>query len=101
LLSFNVKSTGPGLQLRVSINGIARYELEVPQNNLLICLNLPPPDSSLHTISLEMWGKLPEHTMLDAQGRIVSDRGLEFENFCYDNVPLGYLFLESGVYYHD
>ena len=101
MLSFDVKSTGPGLNLTVSINKVQRYHLEVPQNDLLICLHLPEHDSSQHVITLEMSGKLPEHTVVDTQGYIASDRWLEFSNFKFQDIELGYEFTESAIYVHD
>jgi hypothetical protein len=101
LLSFNVKSTGPGLHLSVSINKVQRYFLEVPQNDLLICLHLPEHDSTQHVITLEMTGKLPQHTVVDPRGHILSDRWLEFSNFRFQDIDLGHQFAESAVYLHD
>lgn len=101
MLSFNVNSTGPGLHLSVSINKVQRYFLEVPQNDLLICLHLPEHDSSQHAITLEMTGKLPQHTVVDAHGRITADRWLQFKDFKFQDIDLGHQFTESAVYLHD
>jgi hypothetical protein len=101
VLSFYVKSTDPGLHLSVSINKVQRYNLEVPQNDLLMCLHLPEHDSTQHVISLEMSGKLPQHTVVDSQGRIIADRWLEFSRFKFQDIELGHQFTQSAVYRHD
>ena len=75
--------------------------LEVPQNDLLMCLHLPEHDSSQHVISLEMSGKLPQHTVINQQGHIISDRWLEFNSFKFQDIDLGHQFTESAVYLHD
>ena len=47
-----------------------------------------------------MTGKLPQHTVVDAQGRITADRWLEFRDFKFQNIDLGHHFTESAVYLH-
>lgn len=101
MLSFKVRSTGPGLHLAVAINKVDRYRLEVPTEPLLMCLHLPEHDSSQHVISMQMWGKMPHHTVLDQQGRILEDRWLEFSDFRFGDIALGSLFVESARYWHD
>lgn len=101
MLSFCVRSTGPGLHLRVSINQTLQYALEVPQHDVIINMPLPELDSDQNKISIEMSGKLPQHTVVDSQGRIISDRWLEFHSFKFKDIALGQQFMESAVYWHD
>lgn len=101
MLSFLVRSTGPGLGLTVAIDHESRYHLEVPQEPLTINLHLPRDHDQPHVLSLEMWGKLDSYTVLDSQQKILADRWLQFTDFTYDGIQLGHLFTESARYYHD
>ena len=48
-----------------------------------------------------MTGKLPEHTVIDDDGSIVSSPVLTIADVKFENIDLGYVFLEKAMYYHN
>ena len=48
-----------------------------------------------------MTGKLPEHTVIDDDGNIVSSPMLTIANVKFENIELGHVFLEKAKYYHN
>ena len=54
-----------------------------------------------HALVFEMTGKLPSHTLLDAQGEITQDRSIMITDLAFDDIQLGHLFTEVARYCHD
>ena len=48
-----------------------------------------------------MTGKLPEHTVIDDNGSVVSSPMLTIADVKFENIDLGYVFLEKARYYHN
>ena len=54
-----------------------------------------------HEIKFFMKNKTQEHTVIDADGNIISDAMLTIANMTFDDIKLGHLFTEQAVYHHD
>lgn len=54
-----------------------------------------------HKLSITMSEKTPEHTILNASGKIIEDSCIEISEFKLDNIELNYTFYENCVYSHD
>ena len=54
-----------------------------------------------HQFEFVMTGKLPEHTVIDDDGSIVSSPMLTIADVKFENIDLGYVFLEKAMYYHN
>lgn len=55
----------------------------------------------LHQLKFVMTGKVPAHTVLDADGNIVSDAVLEFSNIEFDGINVDALLQQLGKYTHN
>lgn len=54
-----------------------------------------------HRLKFVMSGKLPEHTVLDTNGNILSDSVLEFFNIKFDDINVDTSLKQTGKYAHD
>ena len=54
-----------------------------------------------HILEIEMLGKLPEHTQLDAQGNILQDSLVTVNHLKFDDIDLGQVFYNLAEYHHD
>lgn len=60
-----------------------------------------PENEADHELKFIMKGKLPEHTVIDAQGQIVKDARLSIKDLSFDEILLGDLLAQNAVYTHD
>jgi hypothetical protein len=54
-----------------------------------------------HVLSLELSGKLSEHTTLDVDGAIISDAVITISDIAFDDIALGHMFTQVTQYHHD
>jgi hypothetical protein len=100
--SFRACSTGPDLSLIVRLDGEEKYHFtDLPQDPQDIVMEFNDEIEVDHIVEIEMQGKLPEQTQLDADGNIVGDRVIEISDFTIDDITLGHLFTEVSQYHHD
>jgi hypothetical protein len=57
-------------------------------------------DDGEHEFKFVMKHKTQEHTIVDENDNITSDAMLNIANVTFDNIKLGYLFVEQCVYHH-
>jgi len=100
-LAFNAAATGNDLKLTARLNGRVFFDQTLTQDTVSIETEFPDVDGETYLLEIEMSGKLPEHTTVDADGNIVEDRMIEISNFAIDNIKLAQLFTEKTQYYHD
>jgi len=100
-LSFRIKATGADLKLTVRVDDCVIYQEIVPVESQEIRHEFDDDTESEHVLSFELSGKLPEHTMLDAQGNIISDAVIAISDVAFDDVALGHMFTEVTRYHHD
>lgn len=58
-------------------------------------------DNNEHELRVEISGKTPDHTVIDAQGNILKDIVIELSNFTVDGIDINQLFQEKTVYTHN
>jgi hypothetical protein len=58
-------------------------------------------DEGEHEFKFVMKHKTQEHTVVDADGNIISNAMLNIANLTFDDIKLGHLFVEQSVYHHD
>lgn len=76
------------------------YDSEWVKETVEITHKFPETDSA-HTLKFVLKNKLGHHTVVDEQGNIVKDALLEIKNLKFDDIELGYVFLELSKYTHD
>lgn len=54
-----------------------------------------------HQLIFKLKNKLPEHTLLDASGKIVQDARIILSDLAFDEIALNQLFFELTDYYHN
>jgi hypothetical protein len=60
-----------------------------------------PDDEQDYQLEFRLKHKQPEHTKIDAQGRITKDACISIANLQFDKIPLGQVFFDLAVYQHD
>lgn len=104
--SFNLK-----LQV-VNSNPAIPLHLEIHLNNQVLSSQTISTPASIdysavdlaegpHQLKFVMTGKTSAHTVLDADGNIVSDAVLEFSNIEFDDINVDALLQQLGKYTHD
>jgi hypothetical protein len=58
-------------------------------------------ESIVHTIELEMSGKLPEHTTIDSSGKIINDCLIEVTEIILAGIDITPVFLTASEHTHD
>ena len=48
-----------------------------------------------------MRGKMPGHTQMSDSGEILNDRVIKISDVRFDDIELGYMFMEQSRYYHN
>lgn len=100
-LKLQVVNSNPAvpLQLEIHLNNhvIASHAITEP---VLIncCADLA---EGVHQLEFVMSGKTPAHTVLDADGNIVSDAVLEFSSVEFDDINVDALLQKLAQYTHD
>jgi|LakMenE18May11ns_1017448.scaffolds.fasta_scaffold9713057_2 hypothetical protein len=102
LLSFRVRSTDTSipLGLRVQVDNATIYETNHVIDPIIIKHEMPD-DNGKHLLTLELFGKLPEHTKIDDAGNILSDSILEFDSFVVADIDVDQIMFTKSVYHHD
>lgn len=57
-------------------------------------------ESNSHCLHIDLEGKLPEHTQLDADHNIVNDAVIDVINPCLDDTDVGKIFFKLSRYHH-
>ena len=60
-----------------------------------------PEEEAEHELRFVMKNKLPEHTRIDNEGKIVQDANLTISSIEFDEIALGQIFIDQAVYSHD
>lgn len=100
IITMDVESSGPDLRLQIRLDSQVQFDsiIDSPRHISIVLDDDPAID---HVLEIEMSGKLPGHTVMDADGNIVQDRMISLGNVTLDGVKLGNLFYEESRYYHD
>ena len=100
-LSFAVSATGADLSLKVTLDGAVIYQDLPGAEPAVITYEFNDAQEGPHNLVFEMQGKLPTHTVLDAQGQIIQDRFVMITDLAFDDIALGHMFTEVARYDHD
>ena len=100
-LSFKAVATGDDLRLTARLNGRVFFDQTLTQDTISIDTEFLDVAGETYRLEIEMSGKQPQHTVIDANGNIVEDRMIEISDFAIDNIALAQLFTENTQYHHD
>ena len=102
ILSFRARSTDTTIPLgmRVQVDNATIYETNHVTDPIIINHEMPDDDGK-HVLTLELFGKLPEHTKIDDAGNILSDAMLEFDSFVIADIDVDQIIYPKSVYHHD
>jgi hypothetical protein len=101
LLSLVACATGANLQLEILFNNQVKFSKILSDDPEIIKFEFDDTSNSTHTMEIVLTGKLPDHTVLNSEGSIVSDRIVEIYDVNLDNIPLRQIFLNKTIYTHD
>ena len=87
--------------MRVSIDHDVIYESVHVRDPAEIQYSLSDDDDGRHELTFELFGKLPEHTILDKDGNIVSDAMITISNIEIDKIDINQIVQFQAVYNHD
>jgi hypothetical protein len=100
-LTFCARGTDPGLSLQVRFDNQVIFDSPLTADPVEIQHQFEELDGHTHVLELEMSGKSIDHTVIDADGKIVADQVIEITNMSLLGNELGHLFVEHSVYTHD
>lgn len=99
-IQFQARATGPDLFLTVKFDDNTVWSQPLSQDPVQIQHEFEDLNAA-HTLQLTLSGKQPQHTELDAQGNIVSDRVVEISQVQLDDIELGLVFWNHSSYQHN
>ena len=99
-LVFYVKSARQELDIKFYMDGVLVGQCLPDDNWQEVKIQLPQQDGN-HCFEVEMQGKTPQHTKIDADGNILEDLLIEFKDWRFDDIELGHAASELIVYEHD
>lgn len=101
MISIKMRATGPGLVVKLLLDGQIFHEGEASLESQIIDHEFNDIEETSHVIEICLSGKLPEHTIIDEQGNILEDRRLIVEDFGFDDISLKQLMYDLSEYHHD
>lgn len=99
-ISLRARCNGSDLVVTVRMDSQVIYHACPPQQSVLIQHSFEDC-STEHLLEIELAGKLPQHTRIDAEGNIVTDQCIEISDVCLDGIALDQVFLQHARYRHD
>jgi len=102
-VTFNLDSsdyTAP-LGFEVWLNDTQLFNIDHVTEPQQVSLEIDDDADSNHELRLVMKNKTQEHTVVDADGNIVSDAMLSIVNLKFDQIIMDHTFSENSVYQHD
>jgi hypothetical protein len=102
-LSFELSTSDAAVPLAFEawIDDECIFKTDHVTETVQINYDLPEEDDAQHSLRLIMNGKTQEHTRVDEQGNITQDARLSIAKVCFDEIELGYVFLDRVVYVHN
>jgi nicotinate-nucleotide pyrophosphorylase len=94
------QATGRGLSLEVKLNNQTKFNQILTTDIEKIQFDFDDSADN-HVIEFIMSGKHQEHTILDSNGSIISDRLIKITNVSFDGIILGQLFFDTAIYEHN
>ena len=99
--AFQARVLGGPLSLQVKLDNSDVFDQELTDQWQIIGHEFDDVDDTAHTITISLRDKQLTHTQVNEAGDIVADRVVEIQNFAFDDVMLGHVFVEHAVYQHN
>jgi hypothetical protein len=94
-------ATGDDLRLEIKLDNQIKFSQILTTNPETILFDFADETDDTHVIEIILSGKQQDHTVLDNDGNIVSDRVVNISVVSLDGIQLGQLFLDKTVYTHN
>ena len=101
-IAFDVATSNPDTKLGICIrlDGAVVHENSHVSKTYTVQHSMNDDDGE-HLLSIELFGKLPEHTVVNDAGEIVSDAVVSITNILFDDIDCSQIVAEQAVYKHD
>ena len=99
--AFQARVLGGPLSLQVKLDNSDVFDGELTNEWQTISHEFDDVDDTARVIAISLKDKQPEHTQINEAGNIVADRVVEIQNFAFDDVALGHVFVEQATYEHN
>lgn len=98
---FSVSSDSDVLNLQVKINGQTHWQGYPTKDAQTVSVMIDDGHEADHVLELVMSGKTPEHTVLDADGNVISDMLMHIKSIQFEGIDVTQIFFEQSRYNHD
>ena len=99
-VSFDLSPTNQPLHIQVRFDQQIIFDQLVNQH-VQIRHEFDDSIDQEHTLEIELQGKTPEHTRIDHQDNIIEDSTIRVDDMALDDIPLGFLAIETATYTHN
>jgi len=99
--AFQTRARGGSLSLQVTLDDTCVFEGELSEEWCTISHEFDDIEGTTRVIRITLQNKQPDHTQVNDDGDIVVDRVVEIQNFTFDDVALGHVFLQHAIYEHN
>ena len=103
-LEFDIGTTDAECELgvKVSLDGNVIYNNPYLVDPYHVSHDISDEEGE-HELTIELYGKLPQHTKIDGQGNIVKDAMITVENIKIDDIDLSTVLMSAHLihYHHD
>jgi hypothetical protein len=101
-LEFDISTTdvAAGLGVRVILDSVVILDLASVSDPYHFSHDISDEDGE-HELAIELYGKLPKHTVVDSEGNIINDAMLSVSNISIDGIPMDQVISEVAKYHHN
>ena len=101
-LEFDISPTDAtaALGIRVLVDNAVVYDNPHVTETHHVCQEISDEDGD-HELAIELYGKQPEHTVIDEAGEIVKDALITIENIQLDGIDIEQISQDLFEYHHD
>lgn len=89
------------LGMRVCVDDKVLYENSHVKDEEIVEYKISDNDNEEHTLTFELFGKLPAHTKINDAGEILQDALISIKNLEIDGIDISQVLQDSAIYYHD
>jgi hypothetical protein len=100
-ISLVAHATGNELCLEIKLDSQIKFSKILSTEPESIEFDFVENSNNVHVLEIILSGKKHDHTIIDNNGSILSDRVVEISNFNLDKIQLGQLFLDKTTYTHN
>jgi hypothetical protein len=99
--AFQARALGGPLSLKVTLDDTDVFDGELTDEWHTISHEFDDIEDTTRVIRITLQNKQPEHTQVNDDGVITADRVVEIQDFAFDGIALGHLFVEQATYEHN